>query len=476
MATRRLVEIVLKGKDETKGAFDSLASSLGMADAKALKFAAGAAAVGAALVAGTKALYSFTSEMAALGDNIEKMNQRTGIAVETLSEFAFMLERGGGNIGDLEPAVRRLARAMGDAREGIKESVDAFAQLGITTDQLVGPGGGYVELSAILPRIADGIKSLNTQAERVDVAQALLGRGGTKLLPALQEGSEAIREMADEMERYGGAMSESFATKSAEFVDAQTNLSTAANRLKEALAEPFLAPFTAAVNKLAGAIAAAKGVVAGDLPGVEPIPEDQAWGTGSLSRRAMGGDVISSPKNRSLAIAEGDPALWPEWYRQMYLDQNMVDVPGQGDLMRGAPDSMLNYLNLDMNVDDMIGGLGDGMDDLISKTNGFSDAAITAAATFQSAMSSAFAAAIMDADNAAEAMVNIFVSAFANFAGNWLSSSLFGWLGLPTFGLGGGGGGKSVSDATKSMPGSPTLEKAGYYMATAADTYGKAYI
>ncbi|RLA17024.1 MAG: hypothetical protein DRQ62_15395, partial [Gammaproteobacteria bacterium] len=255
MAQRRLVELVLKGKDESQGAFKSLEQSFMGVTGKQALFAAGALAVAAGMLKAGKAVYDFTAEMAALGDEMDKVHQRTGVAVETLSELDFAIQRGGGSSGDTEAAIRRLARSMGDATDNIKEAVDSFAMLGITTDQLVGPGGELVDISVVLPMIANGLQRISSQASRMDIAQALLGRGGTKLLPALQQGREGLKAMREELEKYGGPMSASFSAKSAEFVDAQLNIATATQRLKEALSEPFMTPFTNAVNTLAEAIA-----------------------------------------------------------------------------------------------------------------------------------------------------------------------------------------------------------------------------
>ena len=333
MAKRRLVELVLQGKDETKAAFASADKSLkglgGSADGtskafgglnvSSLKAAAGVAAVGAAVVAAGKQLYGFVSDMAAAGDELEKLGQRTGFAVEQLSEFRFLVERSGGSAGDMETAVRRLAQSMGDARDGVKEASDAFARLGLSADDLVGADGMLRSIDEVLPLIADGLQSVQSQADRMDIAQALLGRGGTKLLPALQEGAEGIREMREEMQKYGGAMSQGFADKSAEFVDAQTNLATATSRLKEALSEPFLEPFTAAVNKLAEAMGTAKGVVADDA---------EAAGTGGVSPRA----AVNSAMRGIMNFIPGMQGYAQAMNLEATLNPATYGLPTPGDL------------------------------------------------------------------------------------------------------------------------------------------------
>jgi len=499
MAQKRLVEIVLQGKDETKGAFGSLSESLGLANTNALKLAAGAAAVGAALVAATKKAYDFTAEMAKLGDAMAKMSDRTGLAVEQLSEFQFLVERGGGSVGDIEPAVRRLARAMGDARDGIKEAKDAFSQLGIETSQLVDGNGNLRGINEMLPMIADGMKDLQSQADRMDVAQALLGRGGTKLLPALQQGRDGIKAMREEMEKYGGAMSTTFAAKSAEFVDSQTNLATATSRLKEALSEPFLGPFTSAVNALAEAIADAKKTIWGDGTS-SGVPRQPGTAAADNTGVVIGGSGELVPINPETGLP------YQPWEMPAYPDSGAVvggrrnpivsnprlgGVPPTAGAPRGprnwsAPDDPSERI-MDPDYDiggfdwgsqeEAMAGLTEGFDELVESASKFGEAGAVAAATFQSALSSAFATAIMDADNAAEAIGNIFKATFANLAGSFISAGIFAALGLPVSGpFASVFGSKSVSAGTKAMPGPIQLAGAGGYMSHAMAAHGRAYI
>ena len=70
MAQRRLVEIVLQGKDQTKQAFEQLGLNLGSSQMKLLAFAGSAAAVGAAVVKAVDALHEQGLQVRMLtGDN-----------------------------------------------------------------------------------------------------------------------------------------------------------------------------------------------------------------------------------------------------------------------------------------------------------------------------------------------------------------------------------------------------------------------
>jgi len=470
MATRRLVEIVLKGKDETKGAFDSLASSLGVADAKALKLAAGAAAVGTALVTATKAVYDFTAQQAAAGDAAAKFAYRLGLTVEGLSELDYIAKRGNVSVRTMGIAMQRMTRRVAEAAQGLGEARDAIRELGIDAAAItsMSPDKQFYE-------IARALQDVTRQSDRVRLAFKLFDSEGVSVIQTLKGG---LAETRKEFERFGGAMSASFASGSESFANAQSNLANATDRLKEALAEPFLAPFTQAINTLATVLGNGRDAAAGinnalaSMPGIVGAYGRAATARPQAGRQVTdleqwansygtGGGVFGmSPPTATVPTGPYNPGTYapnPHWMPPMPMDGLEAMSPEDLGLMFGEVDF------------DLMRGMKE-MED-------FSEAAVSAAATFQSAMSSAFATAIMDAGNAAEAIRDIFVSTLSNLAGSFLSAGIFAALGLPVAGPFASVFGKSsVSGATKSMPGSAVLEKVGEYNYMAGSAYGKAFI
>jgi len=540
MAKRRLVELVLQGKDETKAAFASAdnslkglsgsaggtAKSLGGLNVSSLKAAAGVAAVGAAVVAAGKQLYSFVSDMAAAGDEMEKLGQRTGFAVEALSELRFLVERSGGSAADMETAVRRLAQSMGDVRDGVKEASEAFGRLGLTADDLVGDDGNLRDIEEVLPLIAEGLASIESQADRMDIAQALLGRGGTKLLPALQDGADGIREMREEMEKYGGAMTQGFADKSAEFVDAQTNLSTAASRLKEALSEPFLEPFTAAVNKLAEVMSGENSLKSfwdklGELD--QKLVDDQAAARDRLQEKAdeeqwgpWSGQLVTEDPWANLGSQGGanDPRMWwnmpeptatvaaptdftaPEmghigqWRAEREADRQaaaLADsfVPVQQPLFSpkdfapaGDEDEDVSSLFVDIGQD-----ITSGLDEVINKASDFETEMASIGENFASGFSSgvgqAFAQAIVYAEDFGDVMGGIFKQLMAQLIQQVVAAglnSIFPGLGLIASAGKSADGGPVASDGTKGALPPTALADIGRTNYYATATYAKGYV
>lgn len=502
MSTRRLVEIAIKGKDESKGAFDSLNQSLTGGKVGAAALAAGIAAVGFALVKAGDSLKKFVTEMAGLGDEMDKMSLRTGIAVEELSAFGFAIERGGGSIADVEAGMRRLTRSISDLREGLETSRRAWDQLGLSVRDLTGPDGQLKSLDSMLPLIADGLRGIQSQAERMDVAQELFGRGGTALLPMLQQGEAGIRAMRVEMQKYGGTMTTEFADKSAAFADSQTNLANATQRLKEALAEPFLEPFTRAVNALAEAIAsgqrmAGKGAELRTFLGPETTPEMVRNAELVALSQATGMDMVELVRSGPRSPARdhspvGLPGVFPFGAGAMneaHVERTLAPMYESFDGLQGM------LLEVDTSSQSLTEGfkmmsdeqarLTIEMEKWMNTTPFVRDSILNIA----SSLDQAFFAALTSTESFGRAFVaalrRTFADTLASIGGSLVTAGLMGVVGaISGAGSAGASGGgfigppspKSAWAGNKSMPGQAALYGMGHANYDAAVAYGKAYL
>ena len=62
------------------------------------------AAIGAAAVKAGKELYDMVDDVAAAGDNIDKMSQRLGLSTEAYQDWDYMLSQSGVDITAFPPA------------------------------------------------------------------------------------------------------------------------------------------------------------------------------------------------------------------------------------------------------------------------------------------------------------------------------------------------------------------------------------
>ena len=113
----------------------------------------------------------------------------------------------GVDVATTDKAIEKLNDSIGqmalgkDAPQTVQR---AFAALGIE----IRDTSGRIKTAEVMAEMADGIKNLGSQAERVQVARALMGRGGAAMVPLLQEGTGALRELTDEARDTGAVIDE----------------------------------------------------------------------------------------------------------------------------------------------------------------------------------------------------------------------------------------------------------------------------
>jgi len=153
------------------------------------------------------------------GDAVAKMSRRTGLAVDTLSRLAYMAEISGSDIGALEKGVRRMARAIVDAGDGLAEYRRAFERIGIQVDELQGMG-----VEDVFMRIGGAIADIEDPILRAAAAQEIFGRSGTALLPLLDLGEQGMRTLAKRAEKLGIVLDAETAREAEQLTDALTDL------------------------------------------------------------------------------------------------------------------------------------------------------------------------------------------------------------------------------------------------------------
>ncbi|MEX2187953.1 MAG: phage tail tape measure protein, partial [Pirellulales bacterium] len=149
------------------------------------------------------------------GDVFDKMSKRTGLAVESLSQLAFVLSQSGTSLEDFEKGFRKLQQNMGEAASGSKTVRDAFTAIGLDFEKLLelSPEEQFFAVAEAISRVQD-------PALRASAAMELLGRSGTALLPTMQMGATGIRDMMMQADRLGLTMSGPTAKSAAALHDA----------------------------------------------------------------------------------------------------------------------------------------------------------------------------------------------------------------------------------------------------------------
>ena len=155
-------------------------------------------------------------------DSMSKLSQRTGIAAPTLDKFRKVAELSDTSIQSLERAFPALTKNIDDAVQKAKgPAFDAFQRLGVSVKDV---NGNVRAADDVFLDISDRFEQMADGTEKAALASAVFGtRIGSELIPLLNSGGDAVRNMST-------AMTQEFADRAALFND---SLTTMQNRLRD---------------------------------------------------------------------------------------------------------------------------------------------------------------------------------------------------------------------------------------------------
>ena len=200
-----------------------LVKGLNAAAARLKAFGASIMSVGAGIVGlGTTLALPFLGAaklFADMGSDMLDMSQRTGVAVEALSELRYAAEQSGSGAEDLEKGLRTMSRSIIEAARGSAQGRRNLSRLGLTIADLTG-----LSPDQQFELIADRLSRIQNPANRATLAMEIFGRSGANLLPLLSTGAQGIQELRREANGLGLTMSTEDAQAAEEFGDAMSQL------------------------------------------------------------------------------------------------------------------------------------------------------------------------------------------------------------------------------------------------------------
>lgn len=257
--TKKLATDQEQALARSRGGWRSYVDSVGGA-----KVAMGLAAVGGAALAATmirvgKAAVGAALEVSEYGDKIHKMSARTGLDAESLTAWGHAAELSGSSLDGFAKGIEGLQKRLGAVARGSKEGEASFTDYGIAARNA---DGSLRDAEDVLLDIADVMSVAANETEQAAIATRLLGRGGVELMPALQQGSDAIRGMKQQAHELGRTLTDEDVQAAADVQDAITRLSGAFTGMQQTALIPLLPALTGVADEL-GAIAFRARLLAG---------------------------------------------------------------------------------------------------------------------------------------------------------------------------------------------------------------------
>lgn len=201
--------------------------------------------VGAAVSAvGTGVALAIRGQLNAI-DELGKTAQMIGVPVEALSQLEHAAKLSGVNMEGLRTSLTRLGINMAQ-NEG------AFTSLGIAVRDADGQMRPVID---VMMEISDRLAAMPDGAEKTALAVQLMGRSAGEMIPLMNDGSEAIRQMMQEADQLGLTVSASSAAAAEQFNDNMDRIRAAATGIFRQIAEnlsPYLADLSERLVELSG--------------------------------------------------------------------------------------------------------------------------------------------------------------------------------------------------------------------------------
>lgn len=200
--------------------------------------AAGFAAVGTATAAAGTALIKGAGEVAAYGDNIDKMSQKMGMSATAYQEWDAIMQHSG-------TSIESMARGMSTLSKQAEENSEAFQKLGISQEDVAN-----MSQEELFAKTIEGLQGMEAGTERTVLAQELLGGSAKELGALLNTSAEDTEAMRQKVHELGGVMSNDAVKAAAAYQDSLQDMQTGFDGLKRNLTSEFLPSITGVMDGL----------------------------------------------------------------------------------------------------------------------------------------------------------------------------------------------------------------------------------
>lgn len=200
-------------------------------------------------------------------DAMEKLSQKTGLAVETLSILSSVAKKVDVDPERLEKGLIKFAKARDELVGGNKDMEEAFRRLGISRKEALSLSDDEMVL-----RLVDRIGKLGDSYQKTAIAQQIFGRGGAELIPVFNRlAKDGVEETRRRLEEMGLLMSKDFAEAAEAAAQGMKKLQGQARGAATQFVAGFVPGITQAIDAMNEAVSG-KGV-----NGFKTLGETAAW-------------------------------------------------------------------------------------------------------------------------------------------------------------------------------------------------------
>ena len=184
--------------------------------------------IAASTAAVTGAIVKGTSDLAAYGDNIDKMSQKMGLSAEAYQEWDAVMQHSGTSMEAMKSSMKTLANAA-------ETGSAAFDALGISQEQIAS-----MSQEELFNATITALQNVEDETQRTYLAGQTLGKGATELGALLNMSAEDTQAMKDRVHELGGVMSDDAVAAAATFQDNLQDMQTALSGVSRGMISQLL--------------------------------------------------------------------------------------------------------------------------------------------------------------------------------------------------------------------------------------------
>jgi len=149
-------------------------------------------------------LFALVKTSAHLGEEMDNNATKLGVSTTEFQKMSFAAEQAGVSQETLIGSLGILSVHLQKAREGSKEALTLFSQVGINAAQIK----GFKSSTELFKTLADRLNDIKDPLKKGALTKELLGRGGLLDLPLIKEGTKGIEEAGEALAKMGGILDE----------------------------------------------------------------------------------------------------------------------------------------------------------------------------------------------------------------------------------------------------------------------------
>lgn len=144
------------------------------------------------------ALFGLAVKQGQYAERITMMAQKTGFSTDSLQKWEFAGQLVNLQLEDMVVGMRKLSMNMAKVADPKNDVSKWFKK-----NHLVDAKGKVLDLETTLTKMADIFQKMPDGAKKLALSTALFGKAGANMIPLLNQGSKAIKDIMKEAEKYG---------------------------------------------------------------------------------------------------------------------------------------------------------------------------------------------------------------------------------------------------------------------------------